>query len=163
MLPEGRSELDRIVDVDGRPLVIGGVVYAAAFQGRVKALRLPDGSPLWEREISSAMDLAEGYGQVYVVDGDDQLIAIDRDSAEIAWEQEAFLRRKLSPPAAFSNYVLVGDEEGYLHVLAQSDGRMMGRRKVDGKGLRTAPFISDSVVYVLGNSGRLAAYEVQVE
>ena len=163
MLPEGRSELDRIVDVDGRPLVRGSTVYAAAFQGRVKALRKADGNPLWEREISSSVDLAEGYGQIYVIDQDDQITAIDRSSAEIAWEQDAFLRRKLSPPLAYSNYVLAGDDDGYLHVLAQSDGRLLGRRKIDGKGIRSGMTVSDSVVYVLGNSGDLVALEVQVK
>ncbi len=160
MLPEGRSELDRIVDVDGRPLIMGGVVYAAAYQGRVKALRQADGTPLWERDISSFLDLAEGYGQIYVVSDIDEITAIDRESAEIAWEQNAFLRRKLSPPAAFSNYMLVGDDEGFLHVLAQSDGRLVGRRKVDSKGLRSPMVIADSVIFVLGNSGKLVALEV---
>ena len=163
MLPEGRSELDRIVDVDGRPVVVSGVVYAAAFQGRVKALRQQDGSPVWERDISSSLELAEGYGQVYVIDELDEITAIDRDTAEIAWSVDAFYKRKLSPPVAFSNYLLVADDDGFLHVLAQSDGRMMGRRKVDGKGVRSPIVISDSVVFVLGNSGKLAAYEIQVE
>ncbi len=163
MLPEGRSELDRIVDVDGQPLVVGGTVYAGAYQGRVKALRMQDGTAIWERDISTAMDLAEGYGQIYAIDSDDEITAIDRDSAEIAWTSDAFYRRKLSPPAAFSNYLLTGDDEGYLHVLAQSDGRMMGRRKVDGKGIRSAIVVADSVVYVLGNSGKLVAYEIEVK
>ena len=163
MLPEGRSELDRMVDVDATPVLVGGVVYAAAFQGRVKALRQRDGQPLWERELSSYLDLAEGYGQIYVVDDEDVVSAIDRQSADIAWQNDALKRRKLSPPLAFSNYVVVGDEEGHLHVLAQSDGRMMGRRKVDGDGLRSRAISSDGTMYVLGNSGRLSAFEIRVK
>lgn len=161
MLPEGRSELERIVDVDGMPLISAGNVYVASFQGRVKALRQRDGSQIWEREISSFLDLTEGYSQVYVVAEDDVITAFDRDTGEIAWTQEGLKHRKLTPPLAFSNYLLVGDDDGYLHILAQSDGRFIGRRKLDGKGLRSGMTVADSTVYVLGNSGKLSAITIE--
>ncbi len=161
MLPEGRSELERIVDVDGTPLISTGNVYVASFQGRVKALRQRDGSQIWEREISSFLDLTEGYSQVYVVAEDDTITAFDRDTGEIAWTQEGLKRRKLTAPLAFSNYLLVGDDDGYLHVLAQSDGRFIGRRKLDGKGLRSGMTVAESTVYVLGNSGKLSAIKIE--
>lgn len=161
MLPEGRSELERIVDVDGSPLISTGNIYVASFQGRVKALRQRDGSQIWEREISSFLDLAEGYSQIYVVAEDDVITAFDRDTGEVAWTQEGLKRRKLTPPLAFSNYLLVGDDDGYLHVLAQSDGRFIGRRKIDGKGLRSGMTVADSTVYVLGNSGKLSAITIE--
>ncbi|MEM7077902.1 MAG: outer membrane protein assembly factor BamB [Pseudomonadota bacterium] len=161
MLPEGRSELERMVDVDGRPLISSGNVYAGAYQGRVKSLSRRDGRPLWEQEISTYLDLAEGYGQVYVVDEDDVIQAIDQQSGEINWTQESFKNRGLSSPIAFSNYILVGDDEGYLHVLAQRDGRLLGRRKMDGDGLRSGMIVADGVVMVLGNSGSLQAIEIE--
>jgi outer membrane protein assembly factor BamB len=161
MLPEGRSELERIVDVDGTPLISTGNVYVASYQGRVKALRQRDGSQIWEREISSFLDLTEGYSQVYVVAEDDVITAFDRDTGEVAWTQDGLKRRKLTPPLAFSNYLLVGDDDGYLHVLAQSDGRFIGRRKIDGEGLRSGMTVVDSTVYVLGNSGKLSAITVE--
>ena len=163
MLPEGRSELDRMVDVDGTPLVVGGALYAGSFQGRLKSLRRADGSPLWEKEMSTYHDLAEGYGQLYVVNADDHIQAIDLESAEQAWDQTALFKRKLTSPVAFSNYVLVGDEEGYLHILAQSDGRFLARKRIDSDGLRSAMVVSDSVVYILGNSGSLTALELLAE
>ena len=162
MLPEGRSELDRMVDVDSTPLISGPVLFAAAYQGRVKALRRSDGTLLWEKEYSSYLDLGEGYGQLYVVDDTDTIIAIDKQSSEVVWTQEGLLRRGLSSPVAFSNYLAVGDSEGYLHILAQSDGRFLGRRKLDGKGLRSNMTHVDGVLYVLGNSGSLQALEVEV-
>ena len=160
-LPEGRSELERIVDVDGTPLINQGVLYAAAYQGRVKALRLRDGRPLWEKVISSYHDMALGQGNVYVVDNDDVVRAIDRQSSDVVWEQPALTRRKLSAPLAYSNYVIVGDDQGYVHVLAQSDGRMLARKKIDGKGVRSNMVARDRTLYVLGNSGSLEAYEIQ--
>ena len=162
MLPEGRSELERMVDVDASALVRGPLVYAVAYQGNVRAIRRADGNLLWELPMSSFLDLAEGYGQVYVVDEDDVVTAIDQSSAEVAWRVESLWRRELSPPIAFSNYVAVADGEGYLHILAQSDGRFMGRRKIDGKGVRSAMAYRDGILYVLGNSGKLQALEIEV-
>lgn len=162
MLPEGRSELDRMVDVDSTPVLVGGVLYVAAYQGRMKALRASDGSLLWERDIPSHVDLAEGYSQIYVVDDDDVVHAIDRRTAEQVWSQRGLFRRDLSGPIAFSNYLVLGDADGWLHVLAQSDGRFLGRIKADGKGIRSRPLVSGDLFYVLGNSGKLRAYSVEL-
>ena len=85
-MPQGRSELDRIVDVDGNVLVDSqGAIFAASFQGRLKALRPSDGSVIWERDTSSYRDLAEGYGHVYVVDDLDIVTAIDKRSSDVVW------------------------------------------------------------------------------
>ena len=162
MLPEGRSELDRMVDVDGTPLLMGSILYAVAYQGKLKALRQTDGRMLWEMDMSSFLDLSEGYGQIYVVGDDDVVTAIDQQSAQVVWKQEGMVRRKLTSPIAFSNYLAVGDSEGYLHILAQSDGRFLGRRKLDGDGLRSAMITADGVLLVLGNSGSLHALEINV-
>ncbi|NBC22633.1 MAG: outer membrane protein assembly factor BamB [Gammaproteobacteria bacterium] len=162
MLPEGRSELDRMVDVDGTPVLAGGVLYVAAYQGQLKALRTSDGSLLWEKDIPSHVDLAEGYGNIYVVDDDDVVHAIDRRTAEEVWSQRGLFRRNLSGPIAFSNYLVAGDEDGYLHVMAQSDGRFLGRTKVDGDGIRSRPVVASELFYVLGNSGTLRAYNVEL-
>ncbi len=164
MLPEGRSELDRMVDVDGAPMLSGPLVYAVAYHGMLQAMRRSDGSPVWQREHSSFLDLTEGYGQVYVVDETDVVIAIDQQNAEEVWSQANLYRRKLTSPVAFSNYVVVGDDEGYLHVIAQSDGRFLARRKLDGDGLRSAMIVGDGkTLYVLGNSGSLQAVEIEVK
>jgi outer membrane protein assembly factor BamB len=160
MLPQGRSELERIVDVDGTPLIVAGAVYAASFQGRIKALRPADGNVLWEREASTSVDLAQGGGHIYLVDEDDVIRAYDQRNAELAWEQRGLFRRKLSAPTAIGSYLVVGDDEGYVHVLAQGDGRFVGRRKIDAKGVRSNMIAADNFLYVLGNSGKVAALEI---
>lgn len=163
MLPQGRSELDRIVDVDGNVLVgEQGALFAASFQGRIKAIRPNDGAVMWERDASTYQNLAEGYGQVYVVDANDVLTAIDERTSDVVWTQRGLYKRKLTSPLAFSNYVLVGDSEGYLHVLAQSDGRFLGRRKIDGDGLSAAMVVADGTVYCLSNGGKLVAMTIEL-
>ena len=160
MLPEGRSELDRMVDVDASPLISGSEIYGLAFQGRLMSMSLRDGQPRWDSDVSGFLNLAEGLRQVYVVDEDDGVVALDQSSGEVTWQHELLAHRKLTSPLAYSNYLVVGDEAGYLHVMAQSDGRMLGRSKVGGKGLRTDLAFSDGVFYALDNKGSLHAFEI---
>lgn len=161
MLPEGRSELERIVDVDASPLVTGSAIFAVAYQGRAVGMSLRDGRPRWEKETSSFLDMAEGYGQLYVVDDEDTILAIEQSSGEVVWQQEAFARRKLTAPLAFSNYIFVGDDEGYLHAVAQRDGRLLGRVKV-GKGLRSNLIVADGVIYASDNKGDIHAFKASL-
>ena len=162
MLPEGRSELERMVDIDSTPVLAGGLLFVVSYQGRMKALRATDGALLWEQEMSSFLDLAEGFRQLYVVDDIDTVIAADQQSGDSVWRQEGLQRRKLSSPAVVGNHVLVADDEGYLHVLAQSDGRFVGRRRIDRQGVRSPMVVADQVIYVLGNSGSLQALEIEM-
>jgi len=161
MLPEGRSELERMVDIDSTPMLAGNLLFVASYQGRLKALRAADGTPVWEQEISSFLDLAAGFRHVFVVDTSDNVIAYDQQSAEELWRQEGLVRRQLSSPVAIDNYLLVADDDGYLHVLSQSDGSFVGRRKVDGDGVRSPIVVADGVIYVLGNSGSLQALQIE--
>jgi len=161
MLPEGRSELERMVDIDSTPVLAGNLLFVVSYQGRLKALRTSDGTPAWEKEISSFLDLAAGSRQVYVVDNDDSVLAFDQQSAEQSWSQEGLLRRQLSAPAVIGDYVLVADSDGYLHVLSQADGSFVGRRKIDGDGVRSPIVVADDFIYVMGNSGSLQALQIE--
>ena len=160
MLPEGRSELERIVDVDAAPLVTANAVFAQAYQGRMMRIMARDGRPRWEADVSSFLNLAEGYGQVYAVEEKDTVTALDQESGEVVWQHDLLARRALTAPLAYSNYLVVGDAQGYVHVMAQRDGRMMGRKKVNGKGIRTPFVLADGTFYVLDNAGGLHAYKI---
>ena len=163
VLPQGRTELERLVDVDGTPLLVPerGTLFAISYQGRLKAFSPPDGRVLWELPASSHLDLAEGYGQLYFVTDEDVVTAVQQGTAEVVWNQEGLKNRKLTSPMAFSNYVLVGDADGYLHVLAQSDGRIIARSKMSA-GLRSPMVEADGIVYVLANDGKLSALEIRL-
>ena len=144
-------------------LVTGGAVFAASYQGHLVALRPADGTVLWERDTSTYLDLAEGYGNVYVVDDKSVITAVDQRSSDVAWQQRALFKRDLTAAATTGNYLIVGDGDGYLHILAQSDGRLLGRKKIDGKGIRSRPIVADDIVYVLGNSGKLVALKIAAQ
>jgi outer membrane protein assembly factor BamB len=160
-IPQGRSELERVVDIDGGLLLSGSTLYVVSYQGRLAALDLESGRPLWEREASSAMGLAQGYGSVYVSLANGTVESIDERSTSALWSNDALQRRQLSAPAVFSSYVLVGDLEGYLHLLSQIDGRFVGRTRIDSDGLRARPLVVGDWVYAYGNGGKLVALTIK--
>tara|TARA_Y100000780_G_scaffold148860_1_gene134108 strand:+ start:586 stop:1725 length:1140 start_codon:yes stop_codon:yes gene_type:complete len=159
--PTGRSELERMVDIDGRLLLNDQTLYVVSFQGNVAALDVQSGRSLWQHATSSYAGPGAGFGSVYISEADGTVQALDAGGGRELWETDVLARRQLTAPVAFSNYVAVGDFEGYLHLLAQTDGRMAGRVRVDGDGLRAAPITVGDLLFVYGNSGDLAAYKLK--
>ena len=160
-IPQGRSELERVVDIDGGLLLSGGTLYAVSYQGRLAALDLESGRILWQREASSSVGLAQGYGSVYVSLANGSVEGIDERSASALWNNDALARRELSAPEVFSSYVAVGDFEGYLHLISQVDGRFVGRERIDSDGLRARPLVVGDWLYAFGNGGNLVALTIK--
>ncbi|HYQ38433.1 MAG TPA: outer membrane protein assembly factor BamB [Pseudomonas sp.] len=160
-VPKGRTELERVVDIDGGLLLSGGTLYVVTYQGQLAALDLDSGRPLWQREASSYVGVAAGFGNVYVSEASGSIESIDERSTSALWSNDALARRQLTTPAALSSNVAVGDLEGYLHLLSQVDGRFVGRVHVDGAGLRARPLVVGDWIYAYGNSGKLVAYTLR--
>jgi outer membrane protein assembly factor BamB len=133
-IPQGRSELERLVDLDGTPLVDRGIVYATAYHGKLAAIG-SDGKTQWETELSSYFGPALGLGNLYVTRDDDHVQAYDQINGASVWSQSALQGRFLNQPVEYENYIVVADFEGYVHVLAQVDGEMLGRLSVRPKPL----------------------------
>ena len=160
-VPKGTSELERMVDIDSTPLVADGAVYLVSYQGNVVALDPSNGRVQWIREASSYQGLTEGFGNVYMSDVDSALSAVDQRTGSVVWTQKKLEHRSLSGPAAINNYVVAGDFEGYLHVVSQVDGRIVGRGKVDSSGVRSSPLVVGDTIYVYTNKGNLAALKLK--
>ncbi|WP_313738564.1 outer membrane protein assembly factor BamB [Pseudomonas sp. MLB6B] len=156
-VPQGRSELERVVDIDGGLLLSGGTLYVSTYQGRVAGLDVESGRVLWQRDASSYVGVAQGFGNVYVSEASGTVESVDERSSSALWSNDTMARRQLSAPEVFSSYVAVGDFEGYLHLLSQVDGRFVGRERIDSDGLRARPLVVDDTIYVFGNSGKLEA------
>jgi outer membrane protein assembly factor BamB len=133
-IPQGRSELERLVDLDGTPLVEEGIVYATAYHGKLSAIGY-DGKTQWETELSSYFGPALGLGNLYITRDDDHVQAYDQVNGASVWSQSALQGRFLNQPVKYGNYIVVADFEGYVHVLAQVDGEMLGRLSVRPKPL----------------------------
>ena len=159
-ISQGRSEIERIVDVDGTMELAGNELYAASYQGRVVAIEVADGRKLWQQDVSSFSGVSQGFGNIYVADEDGTLYAYQRNGQGVRWTQDALGYRELSRPTPVSSYVAVADFAGYVHLVSQVDGTFVGRVKVDGDGSRADMLSDGNVLYVFGNSGKLVAYEI---
>ena len=153
----GRSELERIVDIDGDPVILGETVYAVSYQGNVASVSLRDGETLWRREMSSAAGLGVDRNNVYVTDIDSEVWALSNVGGASVWKQEALRARSLTAPAVAGDGVVVGDFEGYLHLLAVDDGRFLARTQVGSGAILAAPVVRDGVIYVNDSKGQLKA------
>ena len=157
----GGSDLERLVDIDGTMIVVGPRLYIVSFQGRLAAVDLSNGRLTWAKDASSVAGLGEGFGNIYIAHADGVLGAIDASNGREVWEIEALKYRDITAPVATGSFIAVGDFDGYLHLVAQSDGRFVGRRKVDGDGLLSPVVADGNRLFVLGNSGRLSVFEIQ--
>lgn len=160
-IAQGRSEIERIVDVDGSMELAGGELYAASYQGNLVAMEASSGRKLWQQAVSSVSGVSSGFGNVYVADEDGTVYAWLRNGQGLRWRQDALAWRGLGRPVPVSSYLAVPDFEGYVHLLSQVDGEFVGRIKVDGDGVRADMLSDGNVLYVYGNSGKLAAYEIR--
>jgi outer membrane protein assembly factor BamB len=159
---QGQSDLERMVDVDGQMVLQGGLLYAVSYQGSLVAMDMAaNGRIRWTREASSIVGIGEGFGNIYVALEDSKLLAIGTDNNRDIWDTDALLYRDITTPKTLGSYVVVGDFEGYIHLIAQADGRFVGREKLDSAGLVAPVVVDGNRFYVITNSGRLLALEVR--
>jgi len=161
-ISRGRSELQRIVDLDADAVIRDGVLYASSYQGRLVAISLQDGRMLWNRDMSAYAGIAADNQQVYVSDADSEVWALDRGTGASLWKQGKLRRRDLTGPAVTGEYVSVGDFEGYIHLLTQAEGTIAGRVRVDKAGVQVAPVtLFGDRLLVLGAGGKLVLYQLE--
>jgi len=159
-VPSGRSELQRMVDLDADAVVRDGVLYVASFQGQLAAISLENGRSLWNREMSSYAGIAVDLQQIYVSDELSQVWALDRRTGAALWKNVDLERRFLTGPVVVGGYVAVGDFEGYLHLLSRIDGAMAGRERVERSGILASPVALGDRLLVLGAGGKLVMYQL---
>lgn len=160
-VPEGRTELERLVDMDGHISVVATEVYAAAYQGNLAALSLDSGQQIWSREVSSWQGVRARRTQLFLTDADSNVWSFDRRNGSSLWKQDLLLNRNVSTPAILGEHVLVGDFEGYLHALDAENGNLLGRTHVGDGPIDVAPNVVGDTVYVLTREGRLSAYRLE--
>jgi outer membrane protein assembly factor BamB len=155
--PSGRTELERIVDVDADPLVTAGGIFAVSFGGELAAISLADGRVAWRRPIRSYSGVALSGSVLAASDDSGVVWALDAQSGASVWKQEALKYRKLSAPLAVGGHFVVADYEGYLHWLSPQDGRIVARVRAVREPVNAPLAELGGVLYVLGDGGDIAA------
>lgn len=156
-ISKGRSDLQRMVDISADLVVKDNVVYAVSYQGNLVAVEVDTGTLRWEREFSSYSGLAVSNQAVFVTDAEGVIWAFNRKTGDLLWKAPQLYGRRLSAPALIRAELVVGDDEGTLHWIEQNNGVFSGRTVVDSKGIAATPLVENNIVYVLGQSGKVAA------
>ena len=156
--PRGRTEIERLIDIDAEPKAFGDTLYLAAYHGSVAAIDMRGGNLLWNRDLSSYAGIDVDARQVYVSEDTGAVLALDRRNGGTLWKQPELTGRRLSAPAAAEDYVVVGDYEGYLHWLSKDSGRIVGRIRAGGKDIIASPVAAGNTVFVQDRNGTLGAF-----
>jgi outer membrane protein assembly factor BamB len=160
-VPQGSSEIDRIVDIDGAMTQQGIELFVASYQGRVASLDNRTGRKLWQQNVSSVTGTHVGFGNVYVADVDGTLSAFLRTGQGVRWQNIELGYRQLSRPTPVSSYVATVDFDGYLHLLSQVDGQIVGRTKIGGDAARADMIADSGRLIIFADNGQLLAYELE--
>lgn len=159
--PSGRSELERLVDIDGHSVIDNETLYMVSYQGKLISLDVRRGQLNWSRPFSSYSGVELASSTLYSADERDHIWALDASNGATLWKQDKLQARRLTRPVAMGNTVLVVDFEGYLHWLSPFDGRFLARVQADADGVIVAPQVHDDIAYVLSRDGELAAYRIK--
>jgi len=178
-VPHGRTDLERLVDIDGLFRAVDGVVYVSSFQGRVAAVSVADGNVLWARDMSSYTGLTVDRMHIYITDAQSRVWALDGRTGATLWRQDGLLNREVSAPAVQGDTIVVADYDGFVHWLSQDDGGFVARKNLDmvwsemryvwddeeladdvHRSVSVPPVVAANTLYVRDNTGALAAFKL---
>lgn len=157
-IPSGKTDLDRLVDVDTRAHIVGNDVYVVGFQGKVAMIALDSGQIWWSHEMSSYRGLALDDNNIYVSTSIGEVVALTRHNGTEVWRQKALLHRGLSGPAVAGDAIVVADYQGYVHWLNKATGAVIGRVRAGRSRYSNSPVYADGVLMLLNDRGVLDAY-----
>ncbi len=161
-VPRGRSEIDRLVDLDGQPVLTpDGRLFVTSYNGRLVALDATSGEILWDREHSSHQTPVLVGDRLFTVNEASHVTAFDARSGEELWRNRDLEGRWLTAPAFADGQLVVGDFEGYLHLIDIQNGRFTARTRIDSSGISIRPMTDFRRIFVLANNGRLEALELR--
>jgi len=155
--PRGRSELERLADIDAAVRVAGDEVYAVGYQGRIAMIARDSGQIWWTRDLSSYRDIGMDEGQLYVATSDGDVVAMRRRDGGVAWQQTGLKRRGLGAPVLHGGAVVVGDFDGYLHWLDRETGRFVARERPGSTRFATTPVVIGDRLFVIDDGGEITA------
>jgi outer membrane protein assembly factor BamB len=155
-IPRGATELERIADIGGLPILDGTRVCAAVYQGRSGCVETLNGNVLWSREVSGATGMAADDKNLYFADEQGNVVALDKVSGASVWKQEALAKRKPGTPVVFAGRVWLGDSKGLVHALSVDNGSLAGRISTDGSAVESLTVANDSLLAQTDKGGVFA-------
>ncbi len=154
---DGASEVQRLIDINGDPLIVGRQLYVVSYQGQLTSMNIDDQQVNWVVDTSSLRTPATGLGNIYVSTVEGKILAVDEQSGKSVWTQDALSYRGLSNPVVLGRYLIVGDASGYLHIIEQTEGKVIGRVKTSG-AISTLRVVGDRLLVNSAN-GSLSIWQ----
>lgn len=158
-LPEGKNDLERMVDIDSSPIYHNGNIYVSGYQSGVMAINPEAGRGIWFQEGSSTNSVGAYAGTVVAAQDNGVVKGFNASDGTELWDTEKFKNRGLNAPAVNNDFAAFADSMGYLHLISRRNGEILGRQKI-GDGARSPTLLSNNRIYVLSDSGKLSAYDV---
>ena len=155
--PGGRTEIEKVIDIDAPIVVVGNELYAGSYQGALAALALESGDIIWLTEASIYSGMAVSDDAVFVSQADGTVMALSRFTGREIWKKENLLNRYPTAPAVVGNSIVIGDLEGYLHWLNKESGETQQRISIGSDKISSAPIVVDDTVVVQTDGGDLVA------
>ncbi len=159
----GRSDIERIVDIDGDPILAGRSLFVVTINGRIVSIDAITGKLNWAREISSFVGIGADERNIYITDSDNNIWAFGQENGNILWKQDLLKYRFLTAPTVQDDNLMVLDFEGYLHVLSTIDGEIIGRKQFDSDGYLLPVLKNEENLYLYGNSGSIRSVKLSSE
>ena len=159
--PRGATELERVSDIAGTPVLFEKDVCAVTFQGRVACYDATTGVQKWNKEVSSNVGVAVDQRFVFVASDKGDVLAYSRETGANAWKNDKLSYRQLSTPLSYGRFVAVGDLEGYVHFLSREDGAILGRTSTDGSPIKSVPLVAGSNLIFQTQNGTVTALTVE--
>ncbi|MEC9376434.1 MAG: outer membrane protein assembly factor BamB [Pseudomonadota bacterium] len=156
--PTGRTEIDRLVDINSDLQPAGGDLYAVGYQGRLGAIALESGQLIWSQELSSHSGLTVDSNNIYVSAQNSEIIALSRGSGRQIWRSEMLRNRDITAPVAFAGSIVVGDFEGYLHFFDPITGDIQSRIRADDARITSQQLVVNDLLYAMTDKGLLTAF-----
>ena len=155
----GTSELDNLIDGDSSPVIEGGLVYTTNYQGNLNIFDIAQKRSVWTSETSSFYSPVIMRGLLIVAEANSTIKSFSLSSLEESWLNEDYLNRGLSNPVSYKGSLIVGDFEGYIHVIDPLNGKTIGRKKLSRKPIKSI-FTRSNSLYVIDEAFNLFSVNI---
>jgi outer membrane protein assembly factor BamB len=155
---EGRTELDRLSDIDGQLVFVAADLLVSSYKSRLASLTSDSGRLLWFKDVASATGVSVDRVNLALSDKSGNVWMLDRRNGAEFWKQDQLTNRGLTRPVFYGSFVVVGDYKGYLHWFSVEDGTLAARDKVGGDGFTGPPLVVGNTLFVMTQKGEIAAY-----
>lgn len=156
----GRSEVERIIDIDGTPVLQGEKIYVSSYRAKLGAYSIRDGREFWSRDISSYSGPYLDNDTILIADDDSNIWAVNSDNGASIWKQSDLVGRNTSKPNVYSDYAIIGDYEGYLHFIDKVTGEIVARIELFGSAIRQQAVVYKEFIICQSETGEIAVVKM---